>query len=127
RDVGGIRSSLSKSLREKCHSQFQCRAWLIPLTPALSPRGEGVGSVLLPVTRPEERSRSAPFSSSFKLQACSCSSPYLRNLQQVLQVIENRLAVGFGVVAQHQIAVGIDDPQLRSGRCFGVRRIGSGI
>jgi hypothetical protein len=37
----------------------------------------------------------------------------VRQFQQVAQVVEQVLAVDLGVVAQHQVAVGVDDPQLR--------------
>ena len=51
----------------------------------------------------------------------------LRHLQQVLEIIQNRLAVHRGAVAQHQVAQRIDDPQLRPAGCGGVAGVARGI
>ena len=40
------------------------------------------------------------------------------------QVVENRLALAGGVITQHQIAVWIDDPQLRAGSGAGGLAVG---
>src|SRR5690606_7648645 len=43
----------------------------------------------------------------------SAASTDQGNFQQITQIIENRLAVAAGRIAQHQIAVRIDQPKLR--------------